>query len=69
MAYEKQSFVDHKVDANGNVVTQGTTIKAEHFNHIEDGIKSLDNPTDFDTIVLSGVLTPCGTIFFLGGWL
>ena len=42
MAYEKQTFVDHEVDSNGNVVTQGTTIKAGHFNHIEDGIDALD---------------------------
>jgi hypothetical protein len=38
MKYEKQTFVNQVVDANGNVVQKGTTLKAEHLNHIEDGI-------------------------------
>lgn len=42
MAYKKQTFVDHEVDAGGNVVTQGTTLKKEHLDHIEEGIVSLN---------------------------
>ena len=42
MAYKKQTFIDHVVDSSGNVVTQGTTLKKEHLDHIEDGIASLN---------------------------
>lgn len=38
MSYEKQTFVDRTVDANGNVTQEGTKLKAEHLNHIEEGI-------------------------------
>ena len=38
MSYEKQTFVDRVVDASGNVTTEGTKLKAEHLQHIEDGI-------------------------------
>ena len=40
MSYEKQTFVDRVVDASGNVTAEGTKLKAEHLNHIEDGIKA-----------------------------
>lgn len=39
MAYEKQTWIDHYTDDEGNVVQQGTFMDAEHFNHMEDGIK------------------------------
>lgn len=38
MAYEKQTFIDKVKDALGNVLVEGTKLKAEHLNHIEDGI-------------------------------
>lgn len=38
MAYEKQTFVDRVVDGNGNVLVKGTTLKAAHLKHMEDGI-------------------------------
>lgn len=38
MAYVKQTFIDKVKDALGNVLVQGTKLKAEHLNHIEDGI-------------------------------
>lgn len=38
MAYEKQTWVDHIVDAEGHVIRQGTAMDALHFNHIENGI-------------------------------
>lgn len=38
MAYRKQTFVDSVVDDSGNVIKEGTRLKAEHFEHIEDGI-------------------------------
>lgn len=40
MAYEKQAFVNRIADENGAVVQEGTKLKAEHLNHMEDGIKS-----------------------------
>ena len=43
MAYKKQTFIDHEVDQGGNVVTQGTLLKKEHLDHIEDGIVALNN--------------------------
>ena len=42
MAYKKQTFIDHEVDLGGNIVTQGTQLKKEHFDHIEEGIASLN---------------------------
>lgn len=51
MAYEKQSWIDHIVDEEGQVIQQGTAMDALHFNHMEDGIydanvhaDKLDNP-------------------------
>lgn len=38
MAYSTQTFIDRVVDSDGNVVTPGTTLSAEHLNHIEAGI-------------------------------
>ena len=38
MAYEKQTFLDEIKDENGNVTQEGTVLKAENLNHIEDGI-------------------------------
>ena len=38
MAYEKQTFIDREKDASGNVLVEGTKLKAEHLNHIEEGI-------------------------------
>lgn len=40
MSYERQTFVDEVRDADGKIITKGTTIKAQHFKHIEDGIKA-----------------------------
>lgn len=40
MAYEKQTWVDHIVDNEGNVQQQGTAMDALHFNHIESGIEN-----------------------------
>lgn len=39
MAYEKQTWIDHIVDDEGNVQQQGTAMDALHFNHIEAGIE------------------------------
>lgn len=36
--YEKQNFVDEVRDENGNVLVEGTIVKKEHFDHIEEGI-------------------------------
>lgn len=41
MGYSKQTFIDRVVDSVGNIVTEGTKIKAAHFQNIEQGI--LDN--------------------------
>lgn len=38
MAYEKQTWIDHFVNEEGEVVQQGTAMDALHFNHMEDGI-------------------------------
>lgn len=38
MAYTAQTFIDRVVDSDGNVTTTGTVLKAEHLNHIEEGI-------------------------------
>lgn len=43
MSYEKQTFVNQIVDASGNVTQKGTTLTAEHLNHIEDGIVQIAN--------------------------
>lgn len=42
MAYRKQTFIDHEVDSDGNVLVQGTPLKKEIFEHIEEGIVSLN---------------------------
>lgn len=39
MAYEKQEWKDHLIDKiTGQIVQKGTILKAERFEHIEDGI-------------------------------
>ena len=38
MSYERQEFKDHIVNGEGVVTQKGTTLKASHLNHIEDGI-------------------------------
>lgn len=38
MSYEKQTFLDEIIDENGNLAQEGTLLKAEHLQHIEDGI-------------------------------
>lgn len=45
MAYTRQTFVDRVVDDSGNVTREGTRLKAEHFEHIEDGIVDIANNT------------------------
>lgn len=42
MSYEKQTFIDRIVDDSGTVTQEGTKLKAEHLQHIEDGISALD---------------------------
>lgn len=42
MGYEKQTFVDQVVDSDGNVLVKGTTLKASHLQHIENGILDLE---------------------------
>lgn len=46
MAYEKQTFVDREKDASGNVLVEGTKLKAEHLNHIEEGIAAVEKKVD-----------------------
>lgn len=43
MAYQKQNFVDQIRDSSGNILIEGTTLCAEHLNHIEQGIVDLEN--------------------------
>ncbi len=39
MAYERQTWKDHLVDKlTGEIVQRGTVLRAERFEHIEDGI-------------------------------
>lgn len=38
MTYSKQTFIDRVVDSSGQVIQEGTTLKAEHLKHIEEGI-------------------------------
>ena len=38
MSYEKQTFIDWEFDGEGNVIKVGTTLKAGHLQHIEEGI-------------------------------
>ena len=38
MPYSKQKFVDREVDDLGKVIVEGTTLKAQHLNHIEDAV-------------------------------
>lgn len=38
MSYDKQTFVDWELDEAGNVVTEGTVIRAFHLQHMEEGI-------------------------------
>lgn len=46
MAYEKQTFVDWKYDAEGNVVTAGTTLGKAHLDHMEAGIEKASADID-----------------------
>ena len=46
MAYEKQNFVDWEYDADGKVVTAGTTLKKAHLDHMEDGIAETTKKAD-----------------------
>lgn len=41
MAYEKQTFIDREVDADGNVLVEGTTLTKAIMDHIEDGISNV----------------------------
>lgn len=43
MAYERQVFVDQEKDADGNITVEGTTLRAKHLDHIEEGIVTLEN--------------------------
>ena len=51
MAYEKQAFVDWKYDAEGKVVTAGTTLKKAHLDHMEEGIAAVEEKVDALTAV------------------
>lgn len=42
MSYEKQTFLNRIVDENGIITQKGTVLKAEHLNHIEEGIIALN---------------------------
>lgn len=42
MPYKKQTFVDQKTDINGNIITEGTLLKSDHLNHIEEGISNIE---------------------------
>ena len=46
MAYEKQTWIDHFVDDEGQIVQQGTAMDAEHFNHMEEGISNANDHAD-----------------------
>lgn len=46
MAYEKQTWVDHFVDEEGQVIQQGTAMDALHFNHMEEGISDANAHAD-----------------------
>lgn len=41
MSYEKQTFLDQIVDSDGNITQEGTVLKAEHLNHIENGLEEV----------------------------
>ena len=42
-AYVQQTWVDHQQDpVTGDVLVQGSSMDAEHFNHMEAGIKAAD---------------------------
>lgn len=65
MAYIRQDFVDQLLDIDGNVVREGTTLKAEHLKHIEDGIVQLfEDRVCYDESVdyLEGVEEPLEVI-------
>lgn len=43
MSYEKQSFEDRVIDADGKIVSEGTKLRASHLQHMEDGIATADD--------------------------
>lgn len=55
MAYEKQTFVDRVFDENGKVLIEGTTLKAQHLKHIENGIEAATNTADAASASISGL--------------
>jgi hypothetical protein len=57
MKYEKQTFVNQIVDSSGNVIQEGTTLKAEHLNHIEDGISMVAESQILATLDDNGILS------------
>ncbi len=63
--YNKQNFVDRAVDENGDVVQEGTILKSEHLNHIEEGIKNLETKaldigSEVSSVVETVVVHPDG---------
>lgn len=38
MAYQRQEFIDHVEDENGDVLVEGTTVNKSIMEHIEEGI-------------------------------
>lgn len=60
MSYEKQTFLDEIIDENGAVVQEGTVLKAEHLQHIEDGIEALETKIEESKIRKTEVdITSC----------
>lgn len=53
MSYEKQTFLDEIRDSDGNVTQEGTIIKAEHFQHIEEGISANEAAIRSNTTAIS----------------
>lgn len=63
MSYIKQTFIDEIIDENGDIVQEGTVLKAEHLQHIEDGIVANDRSIrSIRGENLRTVLTPINTI-------
>lgn len=56
MAYEKQNFVDRVFDENGKVLIEGTTVKAQHLKHIENGIEAVTNTADAASARISDLI-------------
>lgn len=57
MAYQRQEFIDHVEDANGNVLVEGTTLTKSIMEHIEDGIvaneEAIKNAKTLPTVTTS----------------